>query len=276
MTSSTSGRLDTSPNRSRNRLGTLLARVAILAAVLVVVPGWLTAIGEARKQLRSARKEPFVERIAKERGPGFLEAVEKVRASVPPEGSYILEVDPYGRGSLTAIALRHAVLPRKPILLQRYVELKGEPAVRPRVTVFVEDDETAPSVLEWTGLVERFDPSALGTRDDSLLGSVDEVHFDPDGRVRVRGWCQGDDAVRCDVAAVLVNGRPAPLSEVTREPRPAVEAALPRVGPCPRAGYRFTLPRGVATGDRVSVEAIFRTVDGRWRIYPEQFARRSR
>lgn len=211
MTSSSPAPSGDPPTSFRARRGALLARLAVLAAVLVVVPGWLTAIVEARKQLRGARKEPFAERIAKERGPGFLEAVEKVRSAVPPEGSYILEADPYGRGSLTAIALRHAVLPRKPILLQRYVELKGEPPVRPRVTVFVEDDETAPSVLEWTGLVERFDPGALGTRDESLLGNVDEVLFDPDGSVRVRGWCQGDDAVRCDVAAVLVNGRPAPF-----------------------------------------------------------------
>ena len=276
MISSIFGGKGAVPPTRRERFGLLLSGVALAAAFLVVAPGWLTAILEARKQLRSARRESFEGRIGRERGPGFLEAVEKVRTAVPPEGSYIVEADPYGKGSLTAIALRHAVLPRKPILLQRYTELKGEPAVKPKVTVFVEDDETPPVVLEWTGLVERFDPATFGTRDDSILGSVDEVVFRPDGSVWVRGWCQGDGAVRCDIGAVLVNGRPAPLPEVTRDPRADVEAALPRVGPCPRAGYRFTLPRGIATGEVVSVQVVFRTEDARWRVYPERSARRSR
>ena len=262
--------------RGRWRPIGVLGWLAVLAAVGAAGPAWLRALWDARQALRDARHAPLEARIGEEMGPGFLDAVERVRASVPPDGSYVLDVDPYGRGSFAAIAFRKAVLPRKPILLRRYSELKGEPTVRPRTTVVVEDDSRPPAVLDWVGFHERFDPSVLGIRDDSLPASVDELHFDPDGTIRVRGWCQGRQGLACDVAAVLVNDRPAPLADLSRERRLDVEAALPWIGPCAGAGYRLSLPRGVATGEKVSVQVVFRTADGRWRAYPVQVGRRAR
>jgi hypothetical protein len=105
---------------------------------------------------------------------------------------------------------------------------------------------------------------------------VDDLSFDSTGRLRIRGWCQGNGAVRCDVAAVVVDGVSVPIQLVSREPRPDVEAALPALGPCPRAGYCLTLPQGVAAGPRISVRVAFRSADGRWRIYPERIAEREK
>jgi hypothetical protein len=251
-------------------------RIAVLVALLSVTPTWARAAAEARKTLRTSRRESLATQVGGERAPGFLEAVDRIREAVPADGAYLVLVDPYGPGALTGIALRHALLPRKAVLLQRFQELPGKPSVQLRATVVIDSDEFAPVVTGGVLLFEPFDPGSLGVEDESFLASVDDLFIDSTGLIRIRGWCQGDGAVSCDVAAVLVDGISVPISQISREPRPDVEAVVPAVGPCPRAGYRLTLAKGVAVGPRDPVRVVFRTADGRWRIYPERFAERAR
>lgn len=251
-------------------------RVAVLAAVLCVIPLWLRAARQIRREVRQGWTAPLVELVSEERGPGFREAVDELRRTVPPDGSYLLLADPDGPGALTAISLRHAALPRRPVLLSRYGELAGEPAVPPGATVVVENDEEPPAVAAGAGLFGRFDPGSLGIEDTSLPAAVDEVVLEPTGKIRVKGWCQGFGGVACEVAAVLLNGRSVPVARMPRVPRPDVEAVVPSVGPCSRAGYRLTVPARVVSGDRFLVEVVFRTADGRWRAYPKQAVERPR
>lgn len=254
----------------------LVLRGAVLVAVLCVIPYWLRGVKQMKGALREGREKPLAAIVGAERGPGFLEAVEEIRRTIPPDGAYLVVVEPYGRGALTAIAFRHALLPRKPVLRQRYNELAGSPSVRPLATVVIQSDEAPPVVIAGAGLVERFDPGAFGVEDRSLPAAVDEVVFESNGRIRIRGWCQGFGGVPCDVGAVLVDGKSVPISAMDRVPRRDVEAVVPSVGPCPRAGYKLVIPAGVATGDRVSVEVVFRTADRRWRLYPPRGAERVR
>ncbi len=251
-------------------------RVAVLAALLCVIPLWLRAARQIRREVRQGWTTPLEVLVGEERGPGFREAVDELRRAVPPDGSYLLLADPDGPGALTAISLRHAALPRKAMLLRRYGELDGEPAVPPGATVVVENDEDPPAVAAGAGLFGRFDPGSLGIEDTLLPAAVDEVVFEPTGKIRVSGWCQGFGGVSCEVAAVLLNGKSVPVTRPCRVPRPDVEAVVPSVGPCPRAGFRLTVPESVASGDRFLVEVVFRTADGRWRAYPKQAVERSR
>ncbi len=248
----------------------------MLAALLSVVPTWVRAVIGARETVLWSKQRPLAIQVADERGPGFQEAVTKIREIVPPEGAYLVLVDPFGPGSLSAIALRQALLPRKPVLFKRFEELPGKPSERLLATVVIESDDSGPIVTGEVPLFEPLCPGSLGVEYDSLAASVDSLTFDRLGTIRIRGWCQGDGAVRCDVAAVLVDGTTAPVLQISREPRPDVEAALPRVGSCGRAGYRLTVAQRVADRSTSSVAVVFRTADGRWRKYPERVVERAR
>lgn len=269
-------KLGTGGGRTPGGIRRTAVRIAVLAAVLTVAPFWARAVVGARETFLWAREKPVATLVGYARGPGFSEAVDRIRDVVPPDGSYLVLVDPYDAGALNAIALRQALLPRRPVLLKRFDELPGKPSARLLATVVIESDDSAPVVTGEVPVFEPLDPGSLGREDDSLVASVDEVSFDATGRIRIRGWCQGNGAVPCDVAAVLVGGLSVPVFQVSREPRPDVEAALPEIGPCPRAGYRLTLAQGVAVGSTVSIRVVFRTADGRWRKYPEQVAERAR
>jgi hypothetical protein len=198
---------------------------------------------------------------------GFAAAVEEVRQRVHPGGAYLFAAAPYGDGAVTAIALRLALLPRRPILVGRFSELPGSPKLRPDATVFVENDVTPPSVRPALGLPASDDLSNRGLRDDSIPCAVDEVTVARTREIGIRGWCQEKGGTPCDVAAVLVRGLPVPFVEIDRHPRPDVAATLSGFRPSPRAGYRVTVPASSAAPGPVEVQVVFRTVDGRTRTY---------
>ncbi len=251
-------------------------RVAVGLAIVCVAPLWLRALTNSRNPVRHAAGHSLESLIGEERVPGFVDAVEVIRNAVPRDGSYLLVTEPYGPGSLTAIAFRNAVLPRRPILLRTLREESGEPPVRPVATVVIDRDDEPPVVTRDVGLLHRLDPAQLGIEDDSIPAAVDEAVLDAKRRLRLRGWCQGAGSIPCDVAAVLLDGTSVPTSKARRTPRPDVEAAIPSLGPCPRAGYELFVPSGVVPSGRFGVRVVFRTGDGRWRIYPERFAEEAR
>lgn len=261
---------------ARGGIRRTVVRIAVLAALLSVAPFWVGAVRQTRETIRWSRERSLSTLVGGERGPGFLEAVERVRAVVPPDGAYLVLANPYGPGALVGHSFRQALLPRKPVLLQRFQDLPGRPPERLLATVVIDSDDSGVVVTGEVPVFEPFDSGSLGAEDPSLAASVDDLSFDSAGRLRIRGWCQGDGAVRCDVAAVVVDGVSVPIQQVSREPRPDVEAALPSIGPCPRAGYLLTLPQGVAAGPRISVRVAFRSADDRWRIYPERIVEREK
>ncbi len=152
-----------------------VANGCLVIALLTVLPSWVRGLRACRSEAREALgNEP------KRRGPrgqvaGFVEAVEELRQRVGPRGAYLLAAAPYGDGAVTAIALRLALLPRRPILVGRFPEMPGSPTLRPEATVYVENDLTPPIVRPALELPASDDPSNRGLVDVSIPCAVDEV-----------------------------------------------------------------------------------------------------
>ncbi|MEO6324516.1 MAG: hypothetical protein ABIT01_12625 [Thermoanaerobaculia bacterium] len=107
-------------------------------------------------------------------------------------------------------------------------------------------------------------------RDNGLSGSIDQPAPGQavSGRLVIRGWARiaGDDL---EILAELDASEARAQSSVRRFPRPDVCAAFPALGNCDAAGWEidFGSPRPNQRGD-VSVHAVFRSKDGRFRRYP--------
>jgi hypothetical protein len=86
-------------------------------------------------------------------------------------------------------------------------------------------------------------PPPLETRpDDSIPAAIDEPAEGAvvEGPLRVRGWAQ-ERGARVEILAIELDGHRRSLASFTRTPRPDVAVALPRLGPCERAGYEAVL-----------------------------------
>ena len=239
----------------------------LIVALLTVLPLWVRGLGASRCEARGAMgREPEAERAAGQVA-GFVAAVEELRQRVAPRGAYLLAAAPYGDGATTVIALRLAHLPRRPILVGRFSQIPGSPALRPDATVYIENDVTPPTVRPALGLPASDVPSNGGLPDDSIPCAVDEVTVARTREIGIRGWCQEKGGTPCDVAAVLVQGLPVPFVEIDRHPRPDVAAALSGFRPNLRAGYRVRVPAESVAPGPVEVQVVFHTVDGRTRTY---------
>ncbi len=113
--------------------------------------------------------------------------------------------------------------------------------------------------------------AVAGPDDATLVGSVDAPAEDESvkGTLVVRGWARipGEDL---DVA-VFVDGE-ARGGPVERSPRPDVEAALPSLGDCARAGWLVRVPMERDEAGRHEIVAVFRSHDGRVRrLAPRRF-----
>jgi hypothetical protein len=112
-------------------------------------------------------------------------------------------------------------------------------------------------------------PRISGREDGTLLGSVDEPgdRTTVVGALRVKGWARApfeDLEVRLFIDGVAVG------AAVRRVPRPDVQAAIPSLGDCSRAGWSFLVEFPVHEGSSGQHEltAVFFTRDGRFRSYP--------
>ncbi len=110
-----------------------------------------------------------------------------------------------------------------------------------------------------------FDPSR---EDETLPGSLDEPGQDEvaRGELLVRGWARSE---RDDLeVAFLLDGEVRAPSTFRRVPRPDVARALPGLGPCERAGFEATFRFQPGDEGRREIRAVFRSPDGRHRVYP--------
>jgi hypothetical protein len=109
------------------------------------------------------------------------------------------------------------------------------------------------------------DPSR---EDDTLPGSLDGPA--QDGVVRgdllVRGWARSEHD---DLETVfLFDGEVRTPATFRRVPRPDVARALPRLGACESAGFEATFPFQPGDEGPREIRAVFRSPDGRHRLYP--------
>jgi hypothetical protein len=116
---------------------------------------------------------------------------------------------------------------------------------------------------------ETLPPARVGGREDvALTGNVDApgegetVH----GVLQVSGWARvpGEDLA----VSILVDGEERPFLSLERFPRKDVEAAVPRLGPSPGAGFRARFAFDPADDGPHEIVAVFHGADGRARHYP--------
>ncbi len=142
----------------------------------------------------------------------------------------------------------------------------------PRVLWSIRDSQLA--AVWWPGwrISDAFlatVPRPLGREDGALTGSIDEPREGAIvvGPLRVAGWARasGEDL---DVRLYL-DGEIAG-SQVLRVPRRDVEAALPSLGDCSRAGWETVIefPDRKGSVREHELTAVFLTRDGRFRPYP--------
>jgi hypothetical protein len=86
------------------------------------------------------------------------------------------------------------------------------------------------------------------------------------GRLLVRGWARTEEE---DLGiAFLIDGEIRMPSSFRRVSRPDVANAFPRLGTCATAGYEAEFPPGAGDEGKRELQALFRTRDGRFRLYP--------
>lgn len=131
--------------------------------------------------------------------------------------------------------------------------------------------ETLPLNLSWR---TRERPSATPGRDDvSLTGNVDSPAEDDivRGTLTVSGWARvpGEDL---DVT-LLVDGEERATLSSERRPRPDVQAAVPGIGDCARAGWTIRIALDPSEAGTHDVVAVFHAKDGRARrMAPRRFS----
>ncbi|HSB62570.1 MAG TPA: hypothetical protein VLJ18_00330 [Thermoanaerobaculia bacterium] len=112
-------------------------------------------------------------------------------------------------------------------------------------------------------------PRIPGRQDETLLGSVDEPREGATviGPLRMKGWARvpGEDLdVRLFLDGAVV------ATPIRRVPRPELQAAIPSLGDCSRAGWESVIDRPPRDGSSNVHEltAVFFARDGRVRSYP--------
>lgn len=240
-----------------SRLGAFLPAAAVAALALATAPAqvrtareWLV---ESPKGL--ARGEDAARREL--RGDAYASALDEVRALVPEGGSYAIANG--GKGRPDQNWLRCDLAPRVPVALRPETcgawFFERPPKVVPRVTVVVEKDGSIRIAQTRTLLTSLW--SGLRGPQEDVPGWIDAPAEDATvaGRVVVTGWCQEKGKGPCAAIRVWLDGVEVDAARIERFPRPDVQAAVPDIGDCSRAGWRTAFEAGALAPGRHCVAA---------------------
>ena len=99
--------------------------------------------------------------------------------------------------------------------------------------------------------------SGLSGNEEDIPGWIDAPAEDATvaGRVVVTGWCQEKGKGPCAAIRVWLDGVEVDAARIERFPRPDVQAAVPGIGDCSRAGWRTAFEAGALTPGRHCVAA---------------------
>lgn len=264
--------MQSSSASSRERSPLASASAAFSAAVvaalaLATAPAQVrTAIGRLKESPRGiARSE---EAARRERyGDAYASVVAQMQRRVPSEGAYAIA------GELWPGDIKHSLrcdlAPRTPILLlpascgDWFVDRTFAPV--PDLAILVSAEGT-PSVVETRSLLTSL-WSGLTGQEAEIPGWIDEPAEGRtvSGAVVVGGWCQERGGNPCAAVRVWVDGREVDAARITRFPRPDVQAAVPGIGDCSRAGWRVSLGPGDLAPGRHCVAAALIADGGRYR-----------
>ncbi|MEO6324674.1 MAG: hypothetical protein ABIT01_16860, partial [Thermoanaerobaculia bacterium] len=214
----------------------LLAGAATLPRTLFQ-GAWKLASGikHLRESPLEARRRVF--------GTAYADAVESIRRAIPSGGEYLLAERSREPGQPNWI--RYDLAPRRALYVGRLsgttlvVPKEGLPRSRPAFVVVAVESEQAPELVPAGRFFEAtraFDPVR---RDDTIPASIDgpQSGSEVTGVLAVQGWCQELGERPCTEIRFLIDDMERTPDFLERRPRPDVQAAIPAMGPCDRAGY---------------------------------------
>ncbi len=260
-----------SPTSPRER-GLAAAVFAGLPAAVVAALALTAAPAQVRKAVEWLKESPRgISRSAEAArrelsGDAYAAAVAEMERRVPPGGAYAIAGD---RADVKH-AVRCDLAPRTPILL-RPEEVCGNWLVDrsfapvPDLAVFVSANGTPRVVATRTLLSSLW--SGLAGPEVEVPGWMDEPSegVSVAGRIVVGGWCQERGGTPCAAIRLWVDGREVDAARIERFPRRDVEAAVPGIGDCSRAGWRAAFEPGELAPGRHCVAAALIGAGGRHR-----------
>ena len=201
------------------------------------------------------------------RGDAYADLLNEMHARVPANGSYALANG--GVGLPDQNWLRCDLAPRVPVALRP--ETCGAwffdrpPKSVPDVAVVIAKDGGLRLTETRTLLTSLW--SGLTGRQEDIPGWIDAPADGAAvaGRVVVSGWCQEKGSRPCSAIRVWVDGVEVDSSRVERFPRPDVQAGVPELGDCSRAGWRIALEAGALPPGPHCVAAALVAESGRHR-----------
>lgn len=249
------------------RLSSALPAVVAAALALTAVPAQVrSAFDRLRESPAGLARDAEAARRALH-GDAYAGVVEEMLRRVPPNGSYAIADD--ATGNVTH-SVRCDLAPRSPVLLRRGRCGSGWFADRafarvPDLAVLV-SVEGVPRVVETRSVLAKLWSGLTGPQED-VPGWIDEPAEGSTAaaRVTVGGWCQERGGRPCAAVRVWVDDVEVEAVRVARFPRPDVEAAVPGIGDCSRAGWRVDFDPGALAPGRHCVAAALVAEDGRHR-----------
>ncbi len=253
------------PTSPRERVFAVLPAAAVAALALAAAPAQVrTAIEWLKESPRGIARSAEAARRELS-GDSYAAAVAEMERRVPPGGTYAIAGD---RADVKH-AVRCDLAPRTPILLRSdscggwFVERTSAPV--PDLAVLVSADGT-PRVVETRALLSSL-WSGLPVEEVEVPGWIDEPAEGAAvaGRIVVGGWCQERGGTPCAAIRLWVDGREVDAARIERFPRKDVEAAIPGMGDCGRAGWRAAFEPGALAPGQHCVAAALLGAGGRHR-----------
>jgi hypothetical protein len=197
------------------------------------------------------------------RGDAYANVLDEVRALVPEGGSYAIANG--GKGRPDQNWVRCDLAPRVPVALRPETcgawFFERPPKSVPENAVVIEADGSV-RIAETRTLLKSLWSGLSGPQVD-VPGWIDAPAEDATvaGRVVVTGWCQEKGRGPCAAIRVWLDGDEVDAARIERFPRPDVQAAVPGIGDCSRAGWRTAFDAGALAPGRHCVAAAL-VVDG--------------
>ena len=247
--------------------------VSALPAVVVAGLALAAAPAQVKTALERLRESPRgIARTADTagrdvRGDAYADALAEAAARIPWGGSY--GIADGGSPGPDTNWVRCDLAPRVPVLLRSrgcgdwFFERR--PKEVPELTVVVGRDGGLRVVPTRTLLSSLW--SGLTGPQEDIPGWMDtpaEGRTVAGGFV-VGGWCQERGGRPCPSVRVWIDGVEVDAARVERFPRRDVQAVLPEMGDCSRAGWRVTIAAGALAKGRHCVAAALIATGGRHR-----------
>lgn len=249
------------------RLAAALPAAVVAVLALAGVPAEVrTAIERLKESPRGIARSADAAR-RELRGDAYVNTLDEIRALVPEGGSYALANA--GTGLPDQNWVRCDLAPRVPVALEPETcgawFFERPPKDVPEVAVVVGADGNLRIARTRTLLTTLW--SGLAGPQQEIPGWIDEP---AEGRtvagpVVVSGWCQERGGKPCVAVRVWVDGAEVDAAQITRLPRPDVQAAVPGIGDSSRAGWRVSFGPGDLAPGRHCVAAALIADGGRHR-----------